>query len=904
VYGHLADDLNTFETRDMEFTAAFALAFHVDGLGTYGDKAISVANYLAGVPIPSNRTISRQQLLAMAFAYDWMYYRFSTAQRTYIRQTAPYSIAKRINAFRSIPSNEYMWGYASEDILCSIAALIAILGDGNAEENATWLSWFETLLDAFENATNVSFMAPWKYFGDADGGSYKGAGPHSYINRHEEYMYRCFPGLRSGVQIDYWTRYPFWSKLTDWILWHYRGDRGFGHTQNDGMRQSMWTIATNAHMVQVSQWAAGTTLGRRARWLAKEIEAVNYHRIWGPYYIVDVFFRDNESYPSVDRPTIDGTGNATTGTKQMKIFSPAKKICVRTGFESTATSMTLSGQRPSGGHSHRDAGHFDLCHNATPLIVEHGTYDSGAYTYTYKIPGDPLWTGHVWSYYKREIAHSLVRIHDSEELAENRVESFQAYFGLDSFFGVKDGSNRQYSNTGGQLWPKDIASNIVEPTDLAHWLASSWWSYETIAHSEEQDSHCYVVLELTKAYYSNKCSRYKRHIVWIKPYQFVADYPYPIVVIWDDLTTHVDAVKGAKTCVYQIQTIVRPVGNANAFALPGSNATLYHKTLSPAALNWRTVAEWVDEDGVIYPATRIYPYDDSQPGQVFRVELWPTVGAASTQLLSVLFPVDKDIPETDLPTLELYNDASYFGIEFTHQGDGWELLLAKGDTHSSIWRTTAPPPPPPTVPSPPTGLTATGADGSVTLDWDDNAESDLAGYKIYRRAEIGVGVWGEWGFLTTRQVSSYVDNSVSNGTTYQYYVTAYNTSDMESLPSEYSNEVTPQSPPPPPPPPPPLPGAFNNERMTAFQHMTNTHIPIPSRDSIINEGDLAHCLWLWSGFDYGPPDEDFDGDELVCPGEPESGTCMVKDATGTSGVTIETLPVTTLDGEVIEGLDE
>ena len=35
-------------------------------------------------------------------------------------------------------------------------------------------------------------------------------------------------------------------------------------------------------------------------------------------------------------------------------------------------------------------------------------------------------------------------------------------------------------------------------------------------------------------------------------------------------------------------------------------------------------------------------------------------------------------------------------------------------------------------PAAPTGLVATAGDGSVSLNWDDNTEPDLAGYNVYR----------------------------------------------------------------------------------------------------------------------------------------------------------------------------
>ena len=94
-------------------------------------------------------------------------------------------------------------------------------------------------------------------------------------------------------------------------------------------------------------------------------------------------------------------------------------------------------------------------------------------------------------------------------------------------------------------------------------------------------------------------------------------------------------------------------------------------------------------------------------------------------------------------------------------------------------------------PAPPTGLTATGADGSVSLDWADNSEVDLDGYEVYR-SQTSAGPYTK---LTASPlaVSFYQDNAVVNGTTYYYVVTAVDTSANESNPSTEAS-ATPNQP--------------------------------------------------------------------------------------------------------------
>ena len=82
-----------------------------------------------------------------------------------------------------------------------------------------------------------------------------------------------------------------------------------------------------------------------------------------------------------------------------------------------------------------------------------------------------------------------------------------------------------------------------------------------------------------------------------------------------------------------------------------------------------------------------------------------------------------------------------------------------------------------TPPAAPSGLVATAGDGSVSLDWADNGESDLAGYSVYRSTTSGGGYMS---IISGQTTSDYVDNGVTNGTTYYYVVTAADTSSNES----------------------------------------------------------------------------------------------------------------------------
>jgi hypothetical protein len=90
-----------------------------------------------------------------------------------------------------------------------------------------------------------------------------------------------------------------------------------------------------------------------------------------------------------------------------------------------------------------------------------------------------------------------------------------------------------------------------------------------------------------------------------------------------------------------------------------------------------------------------------------------------------------------------------------------------------------------TPPSAPTGLTASAGNHTVSLDWNNNSESDTNGYNIYRSTTSGSGYVKINGSPVSS--SNYIDNTVTNETTYYYVVTAVDTVGNES---DYSNEAS------------------------------------------------------------------------------------------------------------------
>jgi hypothetical protein len=82
----------------------------------------------------------------------------------------------------------------------------------------------------------------------------------------------------------------------------------------------------------------------------------------------------------------------------------------------------------------------------------------------------------------------------------------------------------------------------------------------------------------------------------------------------------------------------------------------------------------------------------------------------------------------------------------------------------------------PIAPAPPTYLMATTGTGYVQLNWEENTETDLKGYNVYRAKT-------DQPYLLIAQniaTNYYTDNTVTGGQTYYYAVTAIDTSNNQS----------------------------------------------------------------------------------------------------------------------------
>jgi len=79
-------------------------------------------------------------------------------------------------------------------------------------------------------------------------------------------------------------------------------------------------------------------------------------------------------------------------------------------------------------------------------------------------------------------------------------------------------------------------------------------------------------------------------------------------------------------------------------------------------------------------------------------------------------------------------------------------------------------------PAAPQALYSVTGDGQVSLYWVKNTDADLAGYRVYR----GPAYAGPYTPLATTVTTTYVDQGLTNGTTFFYAVAAYDAAGNES----------------------------------------------------------------------------------------------------------------------------
>ncbi len=113
------------------------------------------------------------------------------------------------------------------------------------------------------------------------------------------------------------------------------------------------------------------------------------------------------------------------------------------------------------------------------------------------------------------------------------------------------------------------------------------------------------------------------------------------------------------------------------------------------------------------------------------------------------------------------------GTKTVTVSDGFLTVDAIGGTNTKINYVTVTPTPTDPPPAAPTALVATAGDSSVALDWADNADTDLAGYNVFRGTTATVATNGTpLNGATPVTASAFADTTAVNDTTYFYVVVA------------------------------------------------------------------------------------------------------------------------------------
>ena len=153
-----------------------------------------------------------------------------------------------------------------------------------------------------------------------------------------------------------------------------------------------------------------------------------------------------------------------------------------------------------------------------------------------------------------------------------------------------------------------------------------------------------------------------------------------------------------------------------------------------------------------------------KPGNTVTYLTWSKVGGDQT-----LDYISSDVRIGTTYDVRIFGE-SYFGVSTSYLGGS---VTVQKDT---------------TAPSIPTGLVAVvGTGKAVSLDWNDNTEPDFSEYGIYRNTTGVTPANDTVDKVAEVRASRFVDTDVNLGTTYYYWVNAYD--NVENV-SGFSNRVS------------------------------------------------------------------------------------------------------------------
>jgi subtilisin family serine protease len=193
---------------------------------------------------------------------------------------------------------------------------------------------------------------------------------------------------------------------------------------------------------------------------------------------------------------------------------------------------------------------------------------------------------------------------------------------------------------------------------------------------------------------------------------------------------------------------------------PAAGGGVWYRTVGSSP-NRRFVVAWVD----------VAPYA-GDGSATFQVVLEETTNDLVYQYQDVDFG-DEFYDYGVSATVGVENFSGTVGKKFLYD----QALLQPYEAAKALRFTmsSTPSPADTAAPAAPTGLTATAGDAQVALDWANNTEPDLAGYRVQRKNADGT-----WSPLATVTASAYTHTGLTNGTAYTYRVTAHDATGNES----------------------------------------------------------------------------------------------------------------------------
>ncbi len=305
--------------------------------------------------------------------------------------------------------------------------------------------------------------------------------------------------------------------------------------------------------------------------------------LWDPNFVEDIIYYD---------PSAESLG--PEGLPMSRCFGHAGFLLARDRWDEAAVHMSFkSASFLSINHHHLDNNHLELSYGAATLLLDTGQYDSY---------GSDHWD----NYYTRSVAHNTLVVVDPEE-------AMTLY-------------SSPVSNDGGQVF---MSARTVD--DIAEGGPNR---LDGLLLCEEAGGHAFALGDATDAYWSEKLSRFHRHVVYLR--DAGSAWSRPLVVVFDDVRVIKDGLAGA--ILWHLPS--GPAIDGAAVSADAAGAAAVHLfTLLPDPARIESVGGpgrefWVD--GANFP-----PSDTTaQEAGEWRIEVSPEAPSSQDYFLTVIYPAD------------------------------------------------------------------------------------------------------------------------------------------------------------------------------------------------------------------------------------------------------------------------